>query len=532
MQTLEALFVLEAAPSPDYPALSQSINPAETTNQTEIAGADNVDDDHEALGASRKGKLRSHLSVAGLTLAGMRAVEKAGTITARLHSARQAREEQYAVDEKDTKFIRARKFLGRNAIRIAAASIVSLTAGVITGLKIKSGIDLATGADTVPLDHDPSSIDIFNTASTRYLVGGHVDTDGKGLEGAMNNIQGHGANNTVRIDYPAEIAPFPGDTNTLDQSSQIASDKLYNAWKASGGDKPIEMIGYSQGTQGVQDAANRIAAENGGVLPNNVNVLLIATPNGESGFFNSPYAQAASPILDGLGIDVNKPIPKGAQVIAMDTDFWANSGDKPATTMISQLIGLAGDGHNPPTTDMRSETTVVDGVTYTTYFHKDGPRTAALRVLDQQTDIPVTEGMDRLGQAIAPQGVMGTETHIEAAPVIDAVAYSAKEGLNDRGITQFDPMIDQIAAAAPVEQVQQIFDAAQDLPDQILTPLANAPSGGNGLSSAGLPGNYEQVVTDLNAQVDAYQSVAPPELNNAIDSLQNNLTGILGGPRK
>ena len=474
----------------------------------------NLEEDTPAY--TRRQKIRSYASEAGLYLA---ATDMTSRITTRLRNGRQARNEKYATKEGDSRYKRVKKFIGRNSIRLATGGIVGLTAGAVFGLKAEHAVQALTDPQIMPNQPDASRFESVQTmADTRYLVGGHLDDSGHGMEGVMNNLQGHGANNTVRIEYPADIAPIPGDSQTLDQSSQVASDKLYNAYKNSNG-KSVEFIGYSEGTQGVQDAANRIAAENGGTLPSNVKVTLIATPNAaNTGFFNSPYAQVAEPLLNSAGINIDRPIPKGAEVIAMDTDFWANSGDKPITTTISQLIGLAGDGHRPPSSDLNYTTNVVDGVTYKTYYHDQGPQTAALRVLDQQTDIPVTPAMDELGQAIAPQGEVGVGVGVAPQRVFGAMVSLGQEGLNDRGITQLDPMLDQI------ESIN--LGGGEQSPAAPLTDLLSgtSPAPANTAPAPTMPAEMTQTVDIM---IDAAEPFIPPQAQPMVNDLQNNFNNFL-----
>lgn len=108
-------------------------------------------------------------------------------------------------------------------------------------------------------------------------------------------------------------------------------------------------------------AGNRIAAENGGKLPDNVKMLLIASPNtSTTGFFETPTACVTN--HEGDGNQPTSLYQKGAHLMAYDTDFWANSGKKPITTQVSQLVGLLGDNHNVPTNaDPQQKIIVKDG---------------------------------------------------------------------------------------------------------------------------------------------------------------------------
>lgn len=50
--------------------------------------------------------------------------------------------------------------------------------------------------------------------------------------------------------------------------------------------------------------------------------------------------------------------------------------------------------------------------------------------------------MDDFGQAIAPQGNLGEETHINPNQVVKSGIRLIQEGLNDRGIKDLSPAID------------------------------------------------------------------------------------------
>lgn len=523
IEGLEALYNAEPAAEPSLPDIEpqSAIEPQYPTNETSSNPS--------------RGKLRTYASEAGLFLVATSMTDK---ITTRLRDGRARREATYAVEEGDSRITRTRKFLGRNALRIAAGTMAGLGMTVAVGLRAKYGLEASSplsGVDTA--DHFSSNLDISPAADTRYLVGGRLDDHGTALDAVMTNLKGHDAHQTVRVEYPADIAPAPGDKYTLAESSKIASDKLYTAYKNSNG-KTIELIGYSEGTQGVQDAANRIAAENGGVLPSNVKVTLIATPNAHTtGAFNNELIQSSQPILEAFGIDTTRPIPQGAHVLAMDTDFWANSGNKPVTTQVSQLIGLAGDGHRAPEDGMRSTVRVIDGVTYETRYHNDGPQTAALRVLEQYTPIPVTEGMDKMGQALAPQGAVGEAVTLQLDDIVEASADLAKEGLNDRGITQADAIIDQTAASARqiAEAIQPTLEHAPsptlngsvDLSTAIPAPSTPAPA--IPVAPVIAPEQITETATAANNFVDTIQ----PQLglsaqeNQLVDTIQSGVTDLI-----
>ncbi|MFZ1361123.1 MAG: hypothetical protein WAS27_03820 [Candidatus Saccharimonadales bacterium] len=456
IDTLEALYRLPSTPenpSPEVPE-SQAVTPIETAD----------------VEYTSRQKIGSYLSTAALYGESVSTIQR---LSRHFRARRAETDAKYAVHEGDSRFTRARKFMGRHATRIALGTFVGLGVGVAYGLRMEHAVE---AMNYVPSGDIPTMTDLSFTqvSDTRYIVGGHLDRTGQGLTQQLQDVSGHGANRSVAINYPAEISPYPGDTHTLDESSKVASDTIVANYRKNK-HETIEIVAHSEGTQGAIDAANRIKAEGG-----NVKLTLIAPPNGESGFFNTPYAKAASPVLQQAGITTDRQVPKGTRIIAYDTDFWANSNDKAITTQLSQLIGLAGDSHNVPVDSQSHITSVktVDGITYETRSHNQGPKTAALRTVHQLTDIPVTKAMDDFGQAIAPQSTLGTPAHINPTEVINAGTALITEGLQDRGV-QLPPL--PIIESAPTQQyiapIQEAIDsttaAVEAAVPKEVTPIVN-----------------------------------------------------------
>ncbi len=399
------------------------------------------------------------------TLAYAAAIDKLGAIKARSDEHRAA----HAAQDGDSRRTRFNKFINRNKTMLAAGTLATLAAGVSVGLRYK-GIEL--GSDTTMTTHDTliQHGEILNTADTQILVGGRGMPDGDAMRPIANSL-GLRGDKTIGIDYPAQIKTWatPGDTHTLDQSSAISAQKVYDAYRANK-NGTVEIVGYSEGTQGVQDALDRIARENGGTLPDNISVKIIASPNTEgSGVFNDPKAKMLKPLFDANGATMDRPMPKGknVQVIAMNTDFWANAGNRPPSTMISQAIGLAGDGHRAPAAGMRYTDRIVDGTTYRTYYH-DGTQNAALRVAEQH-GFKVTKKADQFANALAPTGELGQEdVRVNAGDVLRTGGAAAEEALTANGVAPEQAQaVKNVIENVPSQPVQTLFDAAQDIPNQI-----------------------------------------------------------------
>ncbi len=518
---LEALYALPEVAEPDYPE--------EVVIDESISIDQKIKEPSEETYTRRK-KIAARLAPIALY---SNAVNAAQRLSTHFAERRQKTNEKYAVNEDDSRFARARKFLGRNATRIALGTMVTLGAGIVLGARMK-GAEMSIQA---PDAHTTltENMNITKLSDHQYLIGGHFDKKGNMIASDVRDMANlNNGGNTTKVPYAAEIAPFPGESHTLDQSTKMASDNVFNSWKQNPG-KPVEIVGFSQGTQGAIDAAKRIEAAGG-----TAKLVLIAPPNGETGFFNTPYAEAASPILKQMGITTDVKLPKGTTVVAYDSDFWANSNKKSLTTQVSQLIGLAGDSHTAPT-DSRAvpvSTTTIDGITYQTYTHKSGPQTAALRTLQQATGIKVTKGMDELGQAIAPQGEVGKATTVDANKVITASKNLVAEGLRDRGVAGANTIANQVVDAVPKPLVQGVTD--------ILNIPAGGGSGNTVVDTTPAPSwtppavetptvaptpvtqPIEQAQQVVNNAAQTVQSVAPKEAAPVINEVQKNVNNFLG----
>lgn len=428
---------------------------------------------------------------------------------------------------------KTKKELAKN---IGMMTSISMLAGIATAEAVGHGF-INRGGETVwskatsavkSWRHEPSfdytADNIKLAADTQILIGGRGMPDGDAMRPVANGLGLH-ANKTIGIDYPAGIKTWvtPEDTHTLDESSKIGADKIYAAYQANK-HGTVELVGYSEGTQPLEDALDRIAQENGGRLPDNISVKIIASPNTEnSGVFNDPKAKFLKPLFDANGATMDRPIPQGknVKVIAMNTDFWANAGNRPPSTMISQAIGLASDGHRAPSADLRHTSRVVNGVTYETYYH-NGTQNAALRTAEAH-GFKVTKKADEFASALAPTGELGEENvRVNAADVLRTGSAAAEEAMTLNGINpQHAKIASDIIANIPPAPVQQVFNAVQDIPNGIAQGL-------NGQAPAG-PAWQAPVASFAPQVTPEYVAQGVSNVENFVNNTANQAAAATGG---
>lgn len=252
---------------------------------------------------------------------------------------------------------------------------------------ITIGQDLAANAiDYTPVERAYDSKAI--------LIGGRGDTTSVFLYSALE-AQGGVAGTTETVDYPAGIAPV--DPVRMDISAAIAADGASNFYDPNDPSQQT-IYGYSEGSAGAIDAYNQIVADNGGVKPENLELILLGSPYAEGGFFKSDYASVASPVLNAMGIPVDKEVPAGATVIYSPNDFWANGDNQSFLGMMSQLADLGGAGHDPSVTGEFYEKIDENGVRH---LIKAGTEHALVELAEKH-GMPLPEGTSEILQQIAP----------------------------------------------------------------------------------------------------------------------------------
>lgn len=371
-------------------------------------------------------------------------------------------------------------------VKTALASTALLgVAGAGAYAAYKSGIDhdtIVDAFDNAPVvetdyTHDVLTYNLSPEHTTNLIVGGRGDTDGNGLHGLVHGASGFEAAHTVKVDYPAEIAPMPGDTLTLNESSEIAAQKVYDHLTQNGTDK-THLVVYSQGTQGGMEGLARYVAENGGTLPPNIEVTVMASPNTPgSGVFHDDIVKQFTPLFENLGIDMrDADLPDGAKgvtFIAGQNDLFANSGE--GRNVLRKLGNAAdfiggGDGHsmdgfNDPSRHIVNE---VDGNTYVT-IKPEGTQNPILRLAEMH-GAAVSPEADRAFEAWMPAGEVGkVAPAVNVDHALDTSADAIRRVLDDNHIA-YDPTHFEIVKNLPIGQ--EIQQGVNDLLNLNFTPSA------------------------------------------------------------
>lgn len=264
--------------------------------------------------------------------------------------------------------------------------------------------------------------EIFAEAQT-IVNGGRMDTTSGGARQMLGGSLGVGNPDDKLINYPAAMIPGVDQGGTWNSSSEVAQGEITNAMNANG-DGYDNVVGYSQGTDPVLRTAQRVAAENGGALPDNFDATMIGGPSVKnSGFGDDPLTKAMSPLLEGAGLSIDPGnVPAGSTVIGKQGDFWPNSGGKNPIAKVDQLIGfIGGDSHAYSAhelNDVANQTSFVgeDGVRYVT-IHDGG--TPALDVAEKNGFL-VTDEARELSRSIT--GLDRSEIG-KPAPEFDPVRF-------------------------------------------------------------------------------------------------------------
>lgn len=316
----------------------------------------------------------------------------------------------------------SRKEKVKTALAVTAFGVLAAAGAYGAHKTYPHMFDFAMDAVPQPEVHDLGLVDgemINQSVSAKVLTGGMGDGRSEFIRGMLSGspfVEG----DVTQIHYPAEAAPLNG-THTFDQSVNIGADATYNAIKAKlEAGEHVDVVSYSQGTVATKEAVDRIVAENGGVMPDNLNAIFLATPNIQTtGLYHNGVFQLVEPLLNAAGANLDHGnLPAGSEVYARTTDIVSNSGDRPITTVLSQAAGyLWGDGHALTAEDIadtsRHTSHMVDGVLIHS-VQPEGTQTAALRAAEMH-NLPGMDNkewvgaLDRFGEAVAPQGVVGKE---------------------------------------------------------------------------------------------------------------------------
>ena len=512
-------------------------DPQEHTTQPEAAKPAQEEGLSPSRETTRRGLGRRALSALarmdkGLAYAGAWTISKLPT-TMSLDERKEYEEglaQQYAADENDSRWQAAKKYYGRNKLKILDRI---LPYGLVTGLgalalnkvmpyaiefggnagRTASGVyDDLTGPRKVTLDADTMSSVIDYTPveytydSKAILIGGRGDTSGIYLYNAMD-AQGALAGSSVEmVDNPAGIAPV--DPVRMDVSAEIAAAGAFDYYDPNS--PTVQTIyGYSEGSAGAIDAYERIVASNNGIKPDNLELVLIGSPYAQGGFFHSDYVGVASPVLDSFGIPTDKRVPEGATVIYSPNDIWANGDNQSFLGMMSQLADLE-KGHQVDVNGEFYEKIDSDGVRH--LIKKDAAH--PLAELAESRNIPLPPGVSEILQQVAPvnNGLSDEVPQPNAYAAFDMTGDLINQ---QTGTTIGSTIIDSVP--------QEIKDVTQSS----LVAVNNIPNTAAGIANGtispqeGIPqimGQVQDVVTDVTRAAQPF-----------LDALSGSGTGVHRG---
>lgn len=220
---------------------------------------------------------------------------------------------------------------------------------------------------------------IFNgagaaNADTNIYVGGCGDKNSQyPVDRAIQDGRYDFGANNIQINYPASMAPICDDGFGTQTGVSIADggQKVVDAYYANSWDQ-VNVEGFSLGAGVVDWAAMRLAENNGGVLPGNVNMTAIGDGWNPVGIQNHPFAPLISPITKGmLGIPTAHDLHPVAGVNEV-----MDAGDPYATMNVAPLnlgeditkFARVGQDHRIPNIGNEPYTSVQrDGVNYHIY---------------------------------------------------------------------------------------------------------------------------------------------------------------------
>lgn len=165
---------------------------------------------------------------------------------------------------------------------------------------------------------------------TNIYVGGNADPVSQlPVDAAIQQGRFDPNDNNIQIHYPASIGPL-GPVR-MDASIADGAPKVVDAWRANRNDEKVRIDCFSLGAAVCNVAAAQIAAESGGALPGNVEVVRNGDGYGATGIVNHPLARTFAPIAkpimeDMIGIPMSLPQVPGTINRFDINDIWANGG--------------------------------------------------------------------------------------------------------------------------------------------------------------------------------------------------------------
>lgn len=236
-----------------------------------------------------------------------------------------------------------KKALGRHGVR--AGIVGTSVTGLAVGYLVLKDTEMVTRTVAENYNLMPVAYD-----STLIIAGGagqgHLDISPevrqKGYHEGVN-VQ------AVPVVYSAEIGPVVGQ-ESMEQSTDVGYHDMmakYEAAAQSG--QPIHLSGYSEGSLVLQKSAWEIWHANGGSYPPGVEVTAIGSPYSTTGIGNGAFGEIAKPVLDAMGLPVDRKFPPGTKIVYYDHDIYANGGNNlPSTVAFDAIVGLAAGTHGIP----------------------------------------------------------------------------------------------------------------------------------------------------------------------------------------
>ena len=465
------------------------------------------------------------------------------------------------VEDGDNRRTRARKWLGRHGLKLAAGGMAGLAGLTYAGMRMKYGLeaggvahhDVATAAVIKPLDPNAPTNPIF--------VGGHTQGQSNVMPNAARQAGVAGFNGAPRVArYNAEIGRIiPGEGQTWDQSGEQAKQAILAQARPND-----TVVTHSQGaTGGLMAAAERP----------DLHVRAIGTPYtpGSGLLANESVAngKGVSPILKAFGVTPGNPGPKDGSKIIYDIndggaahggrgtgDVWTATVDPDGTInpvrALSNGLGTAYLGTH--------ELDAHSGTPYAITKNADGSTTrhfnSGTRVINPMTGKPYESGI-----TAAAQKQLGIATPANLDRAAKLAEGDANGNVNARavgdaiapGVGNFTAPFQGLAdASKPIQRA-----ISNPTPESINTAIGavtkglggaapvNTQGGGNTLMNTvnqTLQGGGKKTDTpvSVNAKVNiptpvpVIPNIPTPQQVQAdpAGAAMNFIGGLLGGPRR
>ncbi len=319
---------------------------------------------------------------------------------------------------------------------------------------------------TTPMEHEMTPDQPIVLA-----MGGHTqgDAGGSGYVASLENARIIEPGQEVReVDWSAQMG-LPGETIDMKTSDAEGAARLKDAIADAGG-SPVRVLSFSQGTQATLRALNDIAAQNGGRLPDNLEVVLIGGPSGERGMSNNNVVGMVNPLLHALNFEIDQPIPPGGKITVVThiNDVFGNSaGQSGAFTGVMALA---------PSHVVDGEilyTYTENNITYVVKGRADGLN-HPLSDIARAHGVPVNPELDNFFNKAVPRTELGEPIrYTNVAEATDALEAYAETQTGHTGMAS--GAINAAMNPERTHDLQTITDL-QKIPDQIAEMTQNPAS--------------------------------------------------------